>query len=204
MKAEKGISKNGNLNPEGLNYYDTYKKKYKQRYSKKSGLAKLNCYCEKIVFDKIDKVFNLAEKTQNDKTYFKRKTRNKYIITFIIFGLLPILGLILPLLFYNYNIFFGNYCFSDCNKTHGSSESEKTKIHSDKNIKLLPFEEHTLEIFEVLNYIYLCVTLIIAIVVPIYVLWKIVKYEGLRAGKSRMNIKEYYQLMKNSSLKKLK
>ncbi|KMZ77274.1 hypothetical protein PVIIG_06330, partial [Plasmodium vivax India VII] len=148
IKSEKDILTYGSLKPEGLNYYDTYKKKYKQRYSKKSGLAKLDCYYEKKVFDKIDNIFKLAQKTKNDKKYFKRKIRNKYIIPFIIFGLLPILGLILPLLFYNYNVFFGNYCFSDCTDTHGSSEPDKTKLHNDKNIKLLPFSEHTFEIFK--------------------------------------------------------
>ncbi|KMZ77127.1 hypothetical protein PVIIG_05337 [Plasmodium vivax India VII] len=109
MKTEKGISTYGSLTTEGLNYLDTYKKNYKKRYSKKSGLAKLDCYYENIVFDKIDNIFKLAERTKNDKKYFKRKIRNKYIIPFIIFGLLPILGLILPIILCEYNPLFEKY-----------------------------------------------------------------------------------------------
>ncbi|KMZ76722.1 hypothetical protein PVIIG_05895 [Plasmodium vivax India VII] len=197
IKTEKAISTYGSLKPEGLNYYDTYKKNYKKRYSKKKGLAKLDCYCEKKVFDKIDNILKLADKLQNDKKYFKKKIRNKYIIPFIVFGLLPLLGVILPILFWESNPLFKNYCFNDCKETHGSSKSDITEIHNDKKRDLFPFDENTFVIFKVLNYIYLCVTLIIAIMVPIYVLWKFIKYEGLKAGKSRMNFKEYYHLLKN-------
>ncbi|VVA00342.1 Plasmodium exported protein, unknown function, partial [Plasmodium vivax] len=48
------------------NLVDDYLKSYKNRYSKKNALGKLECYCEKLVFDKIDYINKLAKKVQND------------------------------------------------------------------------------------------------------------------------------------------
>ncbi|KMZ81799.1 hypothetical protein PVIIG_04298, partial [Plasmodium vivax India VII] len=49
-----------------INLY-SYKKGYKDRYSKKKGLAKLECYYEKNIFDKLDGIFLLAKNMKDDK-----------------------------------------------------------------------------------------------------------------------------------------
>ncbi|KMZ77305.1 hypothetical protein PVIIG_06500, partial [Plasmodium vivax India VII] len=79
------ITKNegGNISPysylkkDGLTELDAYKKSYKNRQSKKNALGKLECYCEKIVFDKIGYIDNLSEKMRNDKNSFKKKIYSK-------------------------------------------------------------------------------------------------------------------------------
>ncbi|KMZ77125.1 hypothetical protein PVIIG_06357 [Plasmodium vivax India VII] len=58
-----------------LNDLDEYKKKYKNRQSKRKGLGKLDSYCEKKVFDKFDYIYELAEKLKNDEKAFKKKNK---------------------------------------------------------------------------------------------------------------------------------
>ncbi|KMZ96468.1 hypothetical protein PVNG_06188 [Plasmodium vivax North Korean] len=84
---------------EKLNELDAYKQGYKCRYSKKKGLAKLDCYCEKKVFDKIEYINDMSTKLQNKKKSFSKGILTKYNILFILFSLLPLLGLIFPILF---------------------------------------------------------------------------------------------------------
>ncbi|KMZ83402.1 hypothetical protein PVBG_06044 [Plasmodium vivax Brazil I] len=67
-----------NLKRNDLSDLDNYKKCYKNRYSKKKGLAKLDCYYEKKVFDKIDKIYELSRKMKNDKKAFKKEIYNKF------------------------------------------------------------------------------------------------------------------------------
>ncbi|KMZ88773.1 hypothetical protein PVBG_05865, partial [Plasmodium vivax Brazil I] len=86
------------LKKKGLNDLDLYKKLYKHRYSKKNILGKLDCYCEKKIFDKYDQIHDLAEKLQNDKKTFKKKVNKIFGIRLILFGLIPVLELIIPLL----------------------------------------------------------------------------------------------------------
>ncbi|KMZ91869.1 hypothetical protein PVMG_04428 [Plasmodium vivax Mauritania I] len=50
-----------------LNKLDAYKKGYKHRHSKKKGLAKFECYCEKKIFDKIDYIYELSRTMKNAK-----------------------------------------------------------------------------------------------------------------------------------------
>ncbi|VVA00390.1 Plasmodium exported protein, unknown function, partial [Plasmodium vivax] len=50
----------------------SYKKDYERRYSNKKGLAKLECYCEKKIFDKIDHIHVLAKSMRNDRNSFRK------------------------------------------------------------------------------------------------------------------------------------
>ncbi|KMZ77106.1 hypothetical protein PVIIG_06442 [Plasmodium vivax India VII] len=59
-----------------INLY-SYKKDYESRYSKKTGLAKLDCYCEKKIFDKIDHIHILAKSMSNDKKGFRKAIDKK-------------------------------------------------------------------------------------------------------------------------------
>ncbi|KMZ87589.1 hypothetical protein PVBG_06362 [Plasmodium vivax Brazil I] len=60
-----------------LNKLDSYKQGYKHRYSKKKGLSKFECYCEKKVFDKIEYINELSMKLQNKKKYVSIRILNK-------------------------------------------------------------------------------------------------------------------------------
>ncbi|EDL42803.1 variable surface protein Vir10, putative [Plasmodium vivax] len=60
------------LKREGLNDMEIYKKSFQCKYNKKKGLAKLDCYCEKKIFAKIDDICEFARKTKNEKKRFKK------------------------------------------------------------------------------------------------------------------------------------
>ncbi|CAI7718314.1 hypothetical protein PVIIG_05751 [Plasmodium vivax India VII] len=70
--SSKDISTYSNFGKKGLDYLDNYNKDYERRYAKKKGIAKWDCYCEKKIFDKINNIYELAEKMQNNKKGFKK------------------------------------------------------------------------------------------------------------------------------------
>ncbi|VVA00202.1 Plasmodium exported protein, unknown function, partial [Plasmodium vivax] len=86
-KKEDVISSYGQLNKAVLNDLDNYMKGYNKRYYKKKGLAKLDCYYEKKIFDKIDYINKLAEKLENNKKSYKKKILRKFVFKFILFAL---------------------------------------------------------------------------------------------------------------------
>ncbi|VVA00347.1 Plasmodium exported protein, unknown function [Plasmodium vivax] len=49
-----------------------YRKKLKYGYTKKKGLKKFGCFCEKIILDEMDKIGNLSEYKNITKKCFKR------------------------------------------------------------------------------------------------------------------------------------
>ncbi|KNA01762.1 hypothetical protein PVNG_05614 [Plasmodium vivax North Korean] len=69
------------LKREGLNELDVYKKSFDCKYSKKMWFTKLDCYCEKKIFDKLEEICLLAKNMKNDKKCFK-KVCKKYGIPF--------------------------------------------------------------------------------------------------------------------------
>ncbi|KNA02260.1 hypothetical protein PVNG_04491 [Plasmodium vivax North Korean] len=123
-----------------FDHLDNYKKNYGSRHSKKKGLAKLDSYYEKKIFDKIDYMYEHAEKSQIAKKSIINKKLSKYVIKFLLFALLPFLGLIYPIL---------------C----GADKEGKA---------IIPLSTDSF-----------------------------IKYEGLKAGKGKMNKKEYFNICKN-------
>ncbi|SCA83384.1 Plasmodium exported protein, unknown function, partial [Plasmodium vivax] len=93
------LSKCEQLKKKGLCDLDLYRKNYKQRYSKKNVLGKIDCYCEKKIFGKYDLIYELSEKLKNDKKSFNKKILKKYGVPLIILGLLPFLGFVFHILF---------------------------------------------------------------------------------------------------------
>ncbi|VUZ93435.1 Plasmodium exported protein, unknown function [Plasmodium vivax] len=81
------------------NKLDDYMKEYKRRYAKKKGLFKLDCYCEKKVFDKFLYIKKLSGNVHNDKKRFKKILLKKYGIGLIFFTLIPALGFIYYILY---------------------------------------------------------------------------------------------------------
>ncbi|SCA82069.1 Plasmodium exported protein, unknown function, partial [Plasmodium vivax] len=180
------ISTYGNLKKRRrINLYD-HKKGYKNRYSKKKGLAKLDCYCEKILFDKFDYLHNIAEKRKNCRTSFMEKILNKYGYRLILFSLLPIVGLIFPALFHK-DEGGKEPLLSFCtHPSHGSANDKcKAEIVSETTWGFLKafFYIDIIIFYFIIPMIYLSTI--------IYGFIKVVKYERLKLGKDKMSFKEY-------------
>ncbi|KNA02231.1 hypothetical protein PVNG_04462 [Plasmodium vivax North Korean] len=195
-KHSEDISAYGDLKSGSSNELYTYKKGYKHRYGKKRGLAKLECYCEKKIFDEIDYIHELALKMKNDKKSLKKKIRNKYGIKFIMLGLLPIIGCVLPILFWSSNE--GKALINFC--IHESEPSKTTHSDNEKCKNAYIISKDTGEIFKsiylandiILNYIFPILILLIFI----YIIIKIVKYKLLKSGKNKINRKDYINFCK--------
>ncbi|CAI7719358.1 Plasmodium exported protein, unknown function [Plasmodium vivax] len=184
------ISTYDHLNKKKLNDLDAYKQGYKNRYKKKKGLAKLDCYYEKKLFDQIDEIYELSRSMQNDEKNFKKKIYNIFGYRLILFVISPILGVIFPILF-SKNGPFSNYCASNCTRSvrghdHDSIKFIQTELSSTHWDIISSF--HSLIFFSLL---------IIVLTVIIYTLVKVVKYERLKSGKGKIKGKNYYRFCKN-------
>ncbi|KMZ94648.1 hypothetical protein PVMG_02537 [Plasmodium vivax Mauritania I] len=186
-KKQDDISSYGHLNRAGLNDLDNYMKGYNNRYSKKKGMAKLDCYCEKKIFDKIDYINKIAEKLENNKKSYKKNICNKFVFKFILFAFSPLLGLIFPILF------------------KGESENDAIIIwckdghEGDEPCRFFPVihaPEDVAFAVKYINHVIFYLLLTIVIFVIIYSFIKLLKYEKLKAGKGKMKAKEYYRFCK--------
>ncbi|SCA83471.1 Plasmodium exported protein, unknown function, partial [Plasmodium vivax] len=172
------------LKQDKSNNIDKFLKSYKSRHAKKKGLSKLDCYYENKIFKKIDYIYNIPDNWNKDKKSFKKMILNKYGI-YIFFILLPLLGLIFPVLFGK--IFGSTPILELCDKT-GTGHSACDKVHMTQTQCYLG---------EYLNAVTFIFMGIINILVIIYILIKIIKYEKIKAGKVKMNIKEYCRFCKD-------
>ncbi|VVA00177.1 Plasmodium exported protein, unknown function [Plasmodium vivax] len=178
---------------DSLNKLDAYKKGYKHRHSKKKGLAKFECHCEKKIFDKIEYINSLGEGKKSGKKSFTKTILNKYTISFFLFSLLPFLGLLIPILFGDkdagknyFKVFWG-----DCTKPKNQQTDPSCQfdyLHIPENASWAIF---------CLNYIFSYAFLAVSIIFIIYTFIKIIKYEKLKAGKGKMSAKEYVNFCKD-------
>ncbi|VUZ99883.1 Plasmodium exported protein, unknown function [Plasmodium vivax] len=124
------------LNKKKLNDLDAYKKGYKKRYSKKKGLEKLDCYCERKLFDKIDEIYELSR-------------------TF---------GIIFPALFFK-NGPFSNWCVSECSEGTGDDHTHtrggSTTFYRSKFSRA---EWNSIYYFNVIFSLTLCIIVLTAII----------------------------------------
>ncbi|VUZ99532.1 Plasmodium exported protein, unknown function [Plasmodium vivax] len=192
----------GNLKRKDICDLDKYKKCYKNRYSKKKGLAKLDCYYEKKVFDKIDKIYELSSKMKNDKKAFKKKIFNKFGYRYIFFSLIPIMGIIFYIVF-DKNGPFKNYCLSECKNKHGEDTSVlSAQAHINKGFTRVQFNSTVWNTIEVLHGLIFNIFAAMFIFWIFYTLIKIIKYERLKYGKGKMSAKAYCRFCKNVFLGK--
>ncbi|VUZ99458.1 Plasmodium exported protein, unknown function [Plasmodium vivax] len=182
------ISTYDQLSKKKLNDLDAYKKGYKNRHSKKKGLAKLDCYCEKKIFNKIDEIYELSRSMQNDEKNFKKNIYHKFGYRLILFALFPILGVIVPILFKR-NGPFSNWCASECADT-------STHKHNDGSYYKSPFSKAQWESFFYIHMVLSFTLIIVVLTVIIYTLVKVVKYERLKAGKGKIKGKDCYRFCK--------
>ncbi|KMZ91150.1 hypothetical protein PVMG_00024 [Plasmodium vivax Mauritania I] len=155
----------------------SYKKDYERRYSKKKGLAKLECYCEKKIFDKIDHIHVLAKSMNNGKKSFRKAIDKKYGMIFILLYLLPFIGLIPRVLSIGYN------------ETEPYKDSVLDKLG-------IPLEAPT----SVSSILVIASFIIFSFI--IYILIKFIKYKKLKARKGKMCLKEYYRFCKDLYMNK--
>ncbi|KNA02254.1 hypothetical protein PVNG_04485 [Plasmodium vivax North Korean] len=188
IKNEKNISTYGHLKKGKENELDAYKKNYKYRYGKKKGLAKLDCYYEKKIFNKIDEIYELSRSMQNDEKNFKKKIYNIFGYRLILFVMSPIIGVIFPILFSKNGPLY-HYCPNDC----GGSDGE----HNHENVvgpcRRTPLDSTQWDIISSFHSLIFFSLLIIVLTVIIYTLVKVVKYERLKAGKGKIKGKAYYR-----------
>ncbi|VUZ99459.1 Plasmodium exported protein, unknown function [Plasmodium vivax] len=173
-----------------------YKTSYRHRYAKKKGLSKLDCYCEKKVFDKIDDIGKLAEMLQNNKKLLKKKFYKKFGIGCIILSLVPVLGFIIPLVHYGYFEIMEK-CFNNCKKGAHKKVDEDDYAHDDDTYPKASIDKETWRIIEIVNAIFLYVTTFIVLSGLIYIFIKFIKYQRLKACRSKMSIKEYCKFCKS-------
>ncbi|KMZ83492.1 hypothetical protein PVBG_06349 [Plasmodium vivax Brazil I] len=174
------ISSYSQLKKVELHDFDAYKKGYKRRYSKKKGLAKLDCYCEKKFFDNFDYIYEISEKRKNDKKTFIKNILSKYKYLIIILPLLPIPGSIMPCLFGGGKDALIPFCNSSCNKhTPGTNADHlKETFGQIKNEQLF----HTMHYLSMTLF---CLSIIILVVMLIYTMIKLRKYGKMRACKGK-------------------
>ncbi|VVA00016.1 Plasmodium exported protein, unknown function [Plasmodium vivax] len=161
-----------------INLY-SYKKDYERRYSNKKGLAKLECYCEKKIFDKIDHIHVLAKSMRIDRNSFSKVIDKKYGVILILLYYLPLIGLIPPLL------------------SIGKDDSGKYEYKNSFLGKLgIPLEasRSISAILIIASFIFLSVI--------IYIIIKFIKYKKLKARKGKMSPKEYYCFCKDLYMNK--
>ncbi|SCA83581.1 Protein of unknown function, putative, partial [Plasmodium vivax] len=185
------LSKYAQLKKKGLNDLDLYQKLYKHRYSKKNVLGKFDCYCEKKIFDKFDHIHELKEKLQHDKKSFNKKLDKMLTIRLILFGLIPVLGLIIPLLRNQYfSILKG--CFSNCQlAAHlNDQSSDEPKPHKE-DFPVLSISESTWNTICIVDSVFSCLSTVIVSCAVLYIFIKVIKYKKLKAGRDKMSLKEY-------------
>ncbi|SCA81890.1 Plasmodium exported protein, unknown function, partial [Plasmodium vivax] len=184
--VSESVSAHSKVKRKELNSIDAYMKNYKERYKKKKGLSKLDCYCENKIFGKFNHICDIAEKMEKNKKSSKKFFLKKYGIGLIIFALIPALGLIYPILFGLKSFGSGilDLCFTTgdshtCGKAHLGIGQEQLKNMGD-----IPLA-------------YSFITLVIVLLFIIYILIKVIKYEKIKSGKRKMNIKEYCRFCKD-------
>ncbi|SCA82219.1 Plasmodium exported protein, unknown function, partial [Plasmodium vivax] len=203
IKNEKYVSTYGDLKKGKANELDAYKKKYKYRLGKKKGLAKLDCYFEKKVFDKIENVYDLADKFVDDKKSYKKEIFRKHGKVLITFALLPLLGLVIPGFFSKFNPLTEDWCLSNCLYKHEGIITDRNNFdtdavaarntHDKKGIFMAYINQDTWNIITTVNSVISYLLIILFLFVVIYILIKVIKYEKLKSCKSKMSVKEYYR-----------
>ncbi|SCA82087.1 Protein of unknown function, putative [Plasmodium vivax] len=176
---KEGLSPYAKLKEDYLDNYRTYMRVLKRKYHKKKGFKKLDCYCEEKIFNEIENFDKVSDSMICSKGNFIKILLKKYPFCLISFCFFVSFGSIIPIL---------------C----------ATKYEESAN-KYKPFLDYLgipEQPFRIYSYFYLILWIIIIFAV-IYTLLKIVKYDGIKSGKSKMKSKEYLSFIKETYINKL-
>ncbi|CAG9485372.1 unnamed protein product [Plasmodium vivax] len=203
-KLEKGKGNNNTfeqLKQGRSNNVDNYLKSYKKRYSKKRGLKKLDCYYENKLFNKFLHLYDIAQKIKNEKKRSKYFFFKKYDIVLFLLSLLPVIGLIHPILFGLSHKYPG--ILGACEESHIETNCNAHKLGTQEYYGLMNCPKKWMYDYrgsiDYTGLAYMIVSLIIVSVVlfvVIYILLKLIKYQRLKSGRGKMNINQYYHLCK--------
>ncbi|KMZ76694.1 hypothetical protein PVIIG_05306 [Plasmodium vivax India VII] len=182
----------------GQKDFESYKKNYKQRYTKKKGLAKTDCYLEKKVFDKFEYIDNITGKMTNKRNAYRKIIFNKYTMRLILFALLPSLGIIFPILFSaeNREGRLVRWTNRICPTYYvGQSTGEQCVLCRDGYYHLFTAKgSYSISYF--FNALITTILLIAACFMVFYTLVKVIKYVRIKSGKGKMNAKGYFNFCK--------
>ncbi|KMZ95036.1 hypothetical protein PVMG_06018 [Plasmodium vivax Mauritania I] len=158
------------------NNVEAYLNSYKSRSSKKSGLKKLDCYYEKKLFSRIDKIERIAKEKNFSKSRIKKIIYKKFGILFFLLSLTPLFALALPI-----DVVKIHAPKLTCTYNYNTAKLQNQKVeiisitHNDK-CKFDIFEYHYL------RYIFLFIFIIIVLSLIIYTYIKIMKYSRIKSG----------------------
>ncbi|SCO70731.1 Protein of unknown function, putative, partial [Plasmodium vivax] len=162
--VEDGVSIYERMQKNYTQKFENNKKVNKNKYANKKGISKLDCYCEERIFSRIDEIKNLAKNMGNEKSNLKKLLYKKYGLKFTISFLFPIIGLIVSSLSWGDGWEYKNSILS----SNGVPEDAVSSVS-----------------------IIIIIASFTLVLVIIYILIKIIKYEKLKAGKGKMSAKEY-------------
>ncbi|CAG9483820.1 unnamed protein product [Plasmodium vivax] len=200
IKLSGDISMYSQVKKEKPNNLDIYMRNYKDRYMKKKGLSKLDCYYENKVFGKLCHIREVVQKMHNDKKLSKRSFFKKHGLGLFLFALIPAFGLIFPILFGigGQNPGVLGLCkgdhFDDVenNKKHKSGDDDIGKCFR----KLLYDNKELIDIMKYINMLFSFILVTTVLLVFVYIFYKVIKYERIKSGKGKMNRKEYIKYCK--------
>ncbi|KMZ89617.1 hypothetical protein PVMG_06074 [Plasmodium vivax Mauritania I] len=175
-KLEKGKGKNNTfqqLKESRTNHVDDYLKCYRNRYSKKFGLKKLDCYYEKVLFGSFNKINKIVEHKKASKSKFISIICTKCGLPLLLLSSLPLLTFSIPDITVGkkHSEKVGMCTFTKDTSTQGKinfSKHEKCEYDDIKG----PY----------LRYIILIILVVIVLYLIIYTYMKILKYDRIRAG----------------------
>ncbi|KMZ95052.1 hypothetical protein PVMG_05579 [Plasmodium vivax Mauritania I] len=159
------------------NNMESYLNSYKSRYSKKSGLKKLDCYYEKKLFSRIDKIEKIAKQKNLSKSRIKRIIYKKYGILFFLLSLIPLFALAIPV--YVIKQHPGSRLKCTYKIKHVPGSSDKCEVEEITHIPQCQYDEIE---FPYLRYIFLFIFIIIVLSLIIYTYIKIMKYSRIKEG----------------------
>ncbi|VVA00326.1 Plasmodium exported protein, unknown function [Plasmodium vivax] len=178
--GREGLTTYAKLKEKNSNNFVAYKKPLKRDYSKMKGLKKLDCFCEERVFNAIESFDKTADNMKCSKKIFFKIILKKYAVNIICFCFFICFGNIIPI----FNIL---------------KYKHKDKEEHISLLKYVGVQEYYYEIYHPL----LVIIYIIIMLASIYILIKIVKYDGIKAGKIKMKAKEYFSFIKKTYINNL-
>ncbi|KMZ84796.1 hypothetical protein PVBG_04213, partial [Plasmodium vivax Brazil I] len=154
---------------ESKNHMDVYLKNYHQRYAKKKGLKKLDCYYEKKFFKFIDKMEKQLEHKKIDRKRFKKMLYKLYGIPLFILSLIPLLGFILPMIFWEDTHIGG--VRTTCRKLSSTGGSQQYHAYNHEKCSLVT------DVYMHVNFALTLVLALTIILLIFYLIIKVAKYE---------------------------
>ncbi|KMZ96639.1 hypothetical protein PVNG_06300 [Plasmodium vivax North Korean] len=151
-----------------------YKQQFKRKYKKRKGLKRIDCYCEKKIFDMIDILGEQQIGTNSYNIKLNKSIVKQIGIRIIVICLIPLIGIILPIL----------------DKIVGKTES------AGKTQSILLEYKIPKPVYIIYGIFFIILTYIILFSI-IYTMTKVVKYHRLEAGRGKLNFREYCHFCKD-------